>query len=601
MTRRPPSHLGARRIARLLAAAALVAPVAAGAPAERAKPPFLAVLIGVGDDGASDVDRLAGVLTDRLGVARESIVALKGPNATRDAIAKAVPPAVHAFPSSSRLVYYSGRLLKDAAGKVYYATTDADPASPAATALPADSLRRWLDACDGDLTLLVDADGEQGPPIAKPQLGYLGSGARGPEAARLTGWICRGLSGAADVEGDGRVSFSELERYAVKAAELARTPIHRRRPDSDFHESMTIRPSAFDPSYRRIAELIDARARAEGATRIAVLPFQSEQGEVDPFRNVGADELRRGLRALAGEAYAVADADASAPHPGRRDDGDVSHRVVARYTVLPGPNVVRLRCSLVKAAGDGEPIPFGTEVLALDANSWALFNRGHQVDREDVDAVNVKPVSDPGRALKFPISICLGTDPAKLKEENALKMEVDSKDPCLRTLEVPDGNHPYTILVTNPTKHRVYCRVLIDGVNTVVQDDSDEDFSAVPLEKARGYVLEPGKTFQIDHWRRNAGRGAQNRRFEFAPEEEAVAARVNPSGEVGTITVAFYRESIKMVSKGPSAPKGRVGTGMGEVVAHDVPTGAPISIDKAPMAVEIIRYVRRADAGRGPR
>lgn len=604
MTRRSPSHLGARRLASLLAAAALIAPAAVGVPAasaEKGKPPFLAVLIGVGDDGASDVGRLAGVLSDRLGVARESIVALTGPNATRDAIAKALPPAVHAFPSNSRLVYYSGRLLKDAAGKVYYATTDADPASPAATALPADSLRRWLDACDADLTLLVDAEGEQGPPIVKPQLGYLGSGARGPEAARLTGWICRGLSGAADVDGDGRVSFSELERYAVRAAELARAPIHRRRPDSDFHDSLTIRPSAFDPSYRRIAELIDARARAEGAARIAVLPFQSEQGEVDSFQNVGADELRRSLRALAGEAYAVADADASAPHPGRRRDGDVSHRVVGRYTVLPGPNVVRLRCSLLRTAGDGEAISFGTEVLALDANSWALFNRGHQVDREDVDAVSFKPVKDPGRALKFPISICLGTDPAKFTAEHALKMEADPEDPCLHTLDVPDGNHPYAIVVTNPTKHRVYCRVLIDGVNTVLQDDSDGDFSAVPLEKARGYVLEPGATFRIDHWRRNAGRGAQNRRFEFAPAEESVAARVNPSGEVGMITVGLYRESIKLVSKGPGAAKGEVGTRMGDVVVQDVPTGAPINIDKAPMAIEIIRYVRRADAGRGAR
>jgi hypothetical protein len=169
-----------------------------------------------------------------------------------------------------------------------------------------------------------------------------------------------------------------------------------------------------------------------------------------------------------------------------------------------------------------------------------------------------------------------------------------AKNSSILLLRPPAVVTPYQIEVTNTTNERIFFRLIIDGINTIVQNRNDPELRAVLLNQARGYILDPWKPQAYRTWIRNEGKGAQNREFEFAPAQFGVAMRLGKPSDMGTIIMAFYRE---VTGKSKGGPEGML-TREGAIVVQDIIGVPPINFVPEPMATVTIHYNQRPVEGK---
>jgi len=92
--------------------------------------------------------------------------------------------------------------------------------------------------------------------------------------------------------------------------------------------------------------------------------------------------------------------------------------------------------------------------------------------------------------------------------------------------------HRYAISVRNRSGGRVLTVIAVDGVNAVSGETASWEQT--------GYVLDPGRSFDIRGWRKSQDRVAA---FEFTALDDSYAARTGRPENVGVIGVAVFREA----------------------------------------------------------
>lgn len=121
-------------------------------------------------------------------------------------------------------------------------------------------------------------------------------------------------------------------------------------------------------------------------------------------------------------------------------------------------------------------------------------------------------------------------------------LEVVDRDSGLALPPYPHGGrryiagHPgarYALRVRNLSAARVLVVLSVDGVNVVSGETADWNQT--------GYVLEPGRSYDITGWRKSS---TQIAAFEFAPLQHSYAALTGRPGHVGVIGMAVFRERV---------------------------------------------------------
>jgi hypothetical protein len=168
-------------------------------------------------------------------------------------------------------------------------------------------------------------------------------------------------------------------------------------------------------------------------------------------------------------------------------------------------------------------------------------------------------------------------------------------------VRVPRGSQ-YRIRVANNLRERLFVRLLIDGVNTVIQSDSDTDVLPCLLDHARGYVIEPLENSTYEGWVLKVGKEGKVAPFQFVPYGQSKANQLGARGEVGVIHLAFYREaSVALALKGVPSPD-QLGTAAAAVIQRTLPVAAPMRINPKPILILKIAYEpndrRREPTGR---
>ena len=121
-------------------------------------------------------------------------------------------------------------------------------------------------------------------------------------------------------------------------------------------------------------------------------------------------------------------------------------------------------------------------------------------------------------------------------------LEIVDRDSGLVLPRHPHGGrhyvagHPgarYALRVRNLSGRRLLVVLSVDGINVVSGETADWNQT--------GYVLDPGRSYDITGWRKS---GTQVAAFEFAPLRDSYAALTGRPGHVGVIGMAVFRESL---------------------------------------------------------
>lgn len=234
-------------------------------PVTAPRPRDFALVIGIetyrsipkADYGENDAKRMRGYL-ESIGVPSQNIVLLTGQSASKSDLVKYLEEWLPANVSADSRVYfyYSGHGAPDPqSGSAYLVPWDGDPAFPKSTAypvakvyeqlekLPAKEAVVMLDSCfSGSGGRSVLAPGarplvtvhEDEPPSSGKVAVLAASGANeiagGLELRRqglFTYYLMRGLSGAADADGDKSVSLGEMRSYLSAEVPKAARRINR--------------------------------------------------------------------------------------------------------------------------------------------------------------------------------------------------------------------------------------------------------------------------------------------------------------------------------------------------------------------------------------
>src|SRR5262245_10064535 len=112
--------------------------------------------------------------------------------------------------------------------------------------------------------------------------------------------------------------------------------------------------------------------------------------------------------------------------------------------------------------------------------------------------------------------------------------------------------HRYAIAVRNRSDGRILTVIAVDGVNAVSGETASWGQT--------GYVLDPGRSYDIRGWRKSQERVAA---FEFTALDRSYAARTGRPENVGVIGVAVFREAPRPEAVAPppaaASPKSESG------------------------------------------
>jgi hypothetical protein len=611
----------------LVTCLALTAPAAARA-ADEGKTWLLLVAVDKHDNPrldrgvantVRDADLLRKTLQERTGLPAAQILTLAGKagRPTREHLRKQIPAFLALAGPNDRLIFfYSGHgvIHQD---KAYLVPADLDTKNISGTGLPLAELRDALASCKAAAKFLVldcchaggasrapDDPGASSEAVAKSLQArklkgaiVLGSCADDEESFEwpsrgqgiFTYWLCRGLEGGADENGDGKLTFEEIYQYvydrvpktAKEVARATQTPVRIVGPDVEgTPHLLALLPEPPESLCRRLAEQIDLEARRQKLKRVGVLEFTVPLAKVEGLARANlpaycAEKVRAALAEFAGRDYELLTGEQMhKAAKGLRVEEVGDPNAMQRLRDAGGPDAVvtgtlkrrganlHLQCDLVATAtGNSLVKPAGvlplSEELAADAGA-SFDNRerpaGSPYAPEVVAHVQQQAgQAHPLKASDFPFKVRVNTILAKPDDDVTPRTPRRAKD--LIDLGPSGGtkgarsdlfigarkDEMIEIVVENQGAERVALALLVDGVNTL-------GGKRQRLGEAWPWVLEPKKTYRYEGWyfpeTAVAEPGQQKFKMNrFLFKDVAPAAGREKFGDApGVITLAFYAE-----------------------------------------------------------
>jgi hypothetical protein len=541
-------------------------------------------------------------------------------------------------PDDSVLLFFSGHGFLHG-NHTYLVPRDVDRGDPTTTALPASELRSGLSGCRAKVKLLIldccHAGGAKdvgeitltAEEVAKSFSVEQVSGCvilascssseksyewQAKKQSVFSYWLCRGLEGGADKDGNGQVTIDEIYEYVEERVEdSVENTFHRSQsprrligPNVDgVWTVLSLRPEPPESLCCRLAAHLDEEVRRRDLKRIGILEFVKPFGLSEGLapanlpaylaEQIRAEIAKLAQTGLADERYTVIQPDvmhnaAKGMRVEAVGDPVEMQRLGQRTGGLDGLVWGTLRrrgtrltveCELV-AASDGRTlanpsgvVPFSLDLVADNGASFDSRQRpsGNSYDRNVVRFVQASR-DHPLLKEDFPFRVEvwsiharpgeeIGPDtPRKRKEFYQLPAQEDKRgrDKTQLYVTAKEGEI-FEIRVWNKTRQPVLMALLVDGLNTLAQRRER-------LEQAWTWFIKPTKTDEasavVAGWylpeshgeksRPGETRGFELRRFKFVDVAESVAGRQSFGESIGLITAAFrVRGRGLAVGEGP--------------------------------------------------
>ena len=524
------------------------------------------------------------------------------------------------------LFFYSGHGI-ERDGSAYLLPIDADPNEPT-TWLKARTIAEYVSACRAKAKFLIldacHAGGDKGVrPDARARSprssnnnaksgdvlareicrkDYVGLlSCKGEEKSYewgekqesfFTYWLCRGLEGAADSNGDGRVSCDEIYGFTLDRVRRTVTNLKQdpQTPSREIDATvtgdpivLTLVPESQQEVSQRLAGHLDQEIRLRGFGSVTVsaefrvksagrgqlasfaLPKYLAEQIRDELQRLGARDHRYGVV----DEPAGADAGVRSTAAPRSTCGPESARpeatVFGELSFVQGRGI-GVQCDLF--AGDGSLLrPSG--LIALDENRIADLGRSFSLAAAPSrlnpaertvytlrQAKEMHPLLDKGYPYRIEVYRFLELDPKantpiySETPEPLVQMpkppwDGTSVDPDPRKLAIAaDDGEVFKVRLHNDSDERVLVTLLIDGINT---------FGKKPelLGEGGGWIIEPRSYGDVQGWMAPRAATAGNSSsvdadaswFEFTDVSKSVARRLNATDKIGLITAAYYAEA----------------------------------------------------------
>ncbi len=501
------------------------------------------------------------------------------------------------------ILYFSGHGYHDPDLGTFLAPKDCRRGDLESTAVRLCDVRGYLEACKGELKVLVlDAchsgdDDEKGgdfgltakdiaPVMNNASNVYTLASCRSEEKSYIwdekghglfTYWLHRGLQGAADGDGDAVIRADELyrfvKRHVVKTSERCfdrvQTPVRIVKPPEPRTNILRLQPDHATPSLERIAELLHEEAVSHGVKRIGVLELtnqlhgeESLRGTLGQFGKGAAGVVQEHLARFAQGRYAVADqrqvsravCDMAVDDLGdperlgelSRDPYRMDALVIGSFLPIPGTDRLRLKCELLRLPG-ADVLGSVSGILYIDAD--LLSYAGYSGDTRPA----LSPMPDRPSAVE-----CLLPSPRR--EEAApperhplldpefpyrLSLWVNGKRRPLHEMDGGDlcvgvrKEEEYVIRLENRSEAYVLVQIFVDGLNVLGAKPELPD-------RARPWTFPPDTQLSLERWHSEAVSETDDTfrfkggRFVVVDPSQSLAAKKGFGEDVGQITAIFY-------------------------------------------------------------
>lgn len=479
------------------------------------------------------------------------------------------------------------------------------------TAVAADALRAEFEELNGVVTLCSSTAREASQ--LWPQR----------EQSLFSYWLNQGLKGHADNNQDEQVDVDELYKYlsdnVSRTAEdlmgRGQHPVRKIGPDvSGVPVLMALRPLSSKQVLAEIAQEIAWAMKDRGLTKLGVLEFTNDTqvGELlrADFGLLGrhfATQIEGGLLTNGTGKYQLVDRSRVISKLKKMNftvddlaDGSMLQRLAADPDAMPvlvrgtlysrAGRVLNIRCDL-KDTVDGTTLASAGGTMQLSPNEWGMLGQSATLRPED----NIPPPPQPGN------DPAPGADPAADQTVERLDEQAQGPHP----LAQPNGDFGIRVLVKtrdgkleerkprfkgndcyvrlnkgevfeisahHKSNQRVLLRLLIDGLNTMIEDagglpgeqlemvEVPEDpknpgkgvvrkviGKRVSLDEARPWVLDPDARVPVDQrwwgiggFASALGTSGKVREFLVVDAKESLAAEREFTDQIGMITAAFY-------------------------------------------------------------
>lgn len=436
-------------------------------------------------------------------------------------------------------------------------------------------------------------------------------------------WLNQGLKGHADDNGDSVVDIDEINKYVYdNVTETAKSRFHRQQtPVRIIRTGLKGHPSVIELAPLQLKHLISDMADqviwsmdSRQIKKVGVMQFtvDTELGEAlgGQFGALGrwcAAELENKL--LKAGTFEVMDSRelvTTLKRQGFTVDQLGSREALAKLSAdldgLPAivtgtlrhrqNRMITLQTKLKQIENNTLAAAAGGTAL-LNENEWAMLGYSVAVQPEDrplplpgsnsqnkfienldQKAKGAHPLKDP----KFPYRVAIMIN----GKERVGKFEGNDYIVPIKTGEA------FSVYVTMLKQEPVFMRLLVDGLNVLPMKVAEKGLNTmevapiVPLEKARGFVLDPvydhRKLYNVDGFYTETGVVGELRQFIMVEDKLSVAAQKNFTENLGIITAAFY------------APVGPRSAGMGQAKKVNAKERAGIAAGDL-VGVVNIRYV----------
>lgn len=478
----------------------------------------------------------------------------------------------------------------------------------------------------GDVVTLASSTGEEKSQIWEER-----------KQSLFTYWLNEGLKGHADENEDSLIDIDELNKYVhrnvVRTAERhfprQQTPVRIVRTGvPGVPVVMHLQPLSLKELIGDMAEQLAWAMEDNDLERAAVLEFTADTplGELlgadfgllgrycaetieKQLLDLGEDKFtlvdrRRLQRALSEQQFGIDDL-ASPEALSRLAEQSGGLPVLALGTLRSRVGrVVTIQCKLYETA-TGDLIASAGGAAQLNEHEWAMLGRSATVDPGAV------ALAGPVAAASSPPSQPVDETQVLVEhlDQQATKSHplADESFPYRVTIHVDSqqrqgvfrGNdllipvrqgEKYSIHVENRSGKLVMMRLLVDGLNTLPQEEVLKGVSTmltaprVNLDEARCWVLDPAKSkvFGVRGFVTATGEEGSLREFVVVDAAASVAARQQFTDQLGLITAAFYAPKL--------APRGGVGTGLGDERREEIEERGGFEPGDL-LAVVNIRYV----------
>jgi hypothetical protein len=456
-------------------------------------------------------------------------------------------------------------------------------------------------------------------------------------------WLNQGLRGHADLDADGAVDVDELYQF-VHARVRQTAEVRLGRPQTPVRivgprvpgvpAILRLHPQPLKKILADMSDQIAGLMEERQIASLGVLEFTNESllGETlgSEFGLLGkycSDQLERGLLARSAGRFSVMDrarmqgalraqqfslesfesADAIKSLSTSLNDLPV----IVRGTLFDrAGHTINLRCRILETR-ENTTIGYVGGIAKLSESEWAMVGRsvhialedrqptisagdsGPQnveqqvIERADEQAQGPHPLSNPAFPYRVKMMIRNGD---RLQE----RAPVFRENECYLPVQMGEI---YELYVENLSGQKVLLRLLVDGLNTGLERETDEKGletyvvgKRVSLDEARFWVLDPqdplarrvpgGAQWAIRGFITQTGVRGKYREFVIVDAQSSLAARRQFTDQMGLITAAFYM---------PKEPRG-VGTGLGAERDDAVREGAKIQAGNL-LAVVHLKYV----------